>query len=327
MTTKTMPSRAAQDKQSAVECDEVLFSEVAGPAARVDGAVLSDANGVICAPLSTGTSTNSLENPNDDWIRGEVAFVARELRRRNLDVANSNGGSVHPAHGFYVRFGKRAIDLVLSATALVLLSPVNLALALLTYRDVGSPIIFKQDRTGKDLSTFKLIKFRNMTNERDENGELLPPDERITAFGSFVRSHSLDELLNFWSIFKGDMSLIGPRPLPVEFTERMSERHKMRYAVRPGLECPNMLPAPTGVDPAHVRFENDVYYVEHLSFANDIKQALRLVGVVLRRSSSHAYTGTDGHFIGYDHNGEAMSLGRLKDEATYRREVLGETEQ
>ncbi|WP_238329132.1 sugar transferase [Eggerthella lenta] len=85
-----------------------------------------------------------------------------------------------------------------------------------------------------------MVKFRNMTEDRDEDGELLPPEDRITRLGLFVRSHSLDELLNFWSVFKGDMSLIGPRPLPVEFTPHMTERHKMRYAVRPGLECPRV---------------------------------------------------------------------------------------
>ena len=105
-----------------------------------------------------------------------------------------------------------------------------------------------------------------MTNERDENGELLPPEERTTDLGRFVRQHSLDELLNFWSVFKGDMSLIGPRPLPVEFTPRMTERHKMRYAVRPGLECPFLNNALCEqYDFCHARFENDILYVENVS--------------------------------------------------------------
>lgn len=266
------------------------------------------------------------DRANDEWIRGEVAYAGEQLMRRNLAHANAVAATAHPKRSFYGMYVKRLIDIVLSGVGLVITAPVNLVLAVLTYRDVGNPILFRQDRTGRDLKTFKLVKFRNMTNECDENGELLPPDQRITRFGQFVRSHSLDELLNFWSVFKGDMSLIGPRPLPVEFTEHMTERHKARYAVRPGLECPQMGPAPEGVDPAHVRFENDIDYVENLSFFTDVRQAFRLVGVVFRRGVTSAYTGTDGHFIGYDRNGEAMSLGRLKDEETYRREVLGADE-
>lgn len=261
---------------------------------------------------------------NDEWIRGEVAYSAKMLQERNLAHANAVSKAAHPKQTFYGAYVKRGIDIVLGGVALLITLPVNLVLGVRTYFDVGSPIFFEQERTGKGLKSFKLVKFRNMTNEKDSKGELLPPDQRITEFGSFVRSHSLDELLNFWSVFKGDMSLIGPRPLPVEFTGRMTERHKMRYAVRPGLECPLMIPAQEGVDQAHTRFENDIYYVEHLSFATDVKQAFRLVSMVFKRAGANAYTGTDGHFIGYDRQGRAMSLGRLKDDETYRREVLGE---
>ena len=158
------------------------------------------------------------------------------------------------------------------------------------------------------------MKFRNMTNERDENGELLPPEERTTNLGRFVRQHSLDELLNFWSVFKGDMSLIGPRPLPVEFTPRMTERHKMRYAVRPGLECPFLNNALCEqYDFCHARFENDILYVENVSFIVDVKQALRLVRMVLGRGQTGNYIRTDSHFIGYDEDGLAMSQQRLKN--------------
>lgn len=266
------------------------------------------------------------KSANEEWIRGEVAFAAKKLIENNLAHANEIAAPVRPKKSFYGTYAKRLIDIVLGGTALLITLPINLVLGVLTYFDVGSPIFFKQKRTGKDLKPFNLVKFRNMTNDTDEKGELLPPDQRITKFGSFVRNHSLDELLNFWSVFKGDMSLIGPRPLPIEFTPRMTERHKMRYAVKPGLECPMMIPAQEGIDQAHRRFENDIYYVEHLSFATDIKQAFHLVYMVFHRASSNAYTGTDGHFIGYDHEGHAMSLGRLKDEATYKREVLGEAE-
>lgn len=266
----------------------------------------------------------SKEARNDAWIRGEVADAARLLRERNLAHADEVAAPVRPRRTVYGRFVKRGLDVALSAAALIVTAPVNLVLAALTYADVGSPILFRQRRQGRGMSEFTMVKFRNMTNDTDQNGELLPVDQRITRLGYFVRSHSLDELLNFWSVLKGDMSLIGPRPLPVEFTERMTARHRARYAVRPGLECPAMSERPEGMDPAHFRFENDVAYVESLSFATDVRQALRLVAVVFRRAGSSPYTGTDGHFIGYDRNGEAMSQGRLKDPATYRREVLGE---
>ncbi|MEQ3252097.1 sugar transferase [Eggerthella lenta] len=121
------------------------------------------------------------------------------------------------------------------------------------------------------------------------------------------------------------MSIIGPRPLPVEFTPHMTERHKARYAVRPGLECPRVgdEEPEAGIDYAHARFENDVDYVESVSLATDACLAFKLVKLVLGRSGSGDSTGTDSHFAGYDSDGRAMSLGRLKDPACYRREILG----
>lgn len=263
-----------------------------------------------CDALSCTASDTS----NDDWIRGEVADAARLLQERNLEKANAIAAPVSPANGIYVRFVKRGLDIVLSGAALLVTLPINIVLGVLTFRDVGSPLFFHQQRSGKDLRSFDLVKFRNMTNERDENGELLPPEERTTDLGRFVRQHSLDELLNFWSVFKGDMSLIGPRPLPVEFTPRMTERHKMRYAVRPGLECPFLNDALCDrYDFCHARFENDILYVENVSFMVDVKQALRLVGMVVGRGKTNNYIGTDSHFIGYDEDGLAMSQQRLKN--------------
>lgn len=263
-----------------------------------------------CDALSCTASDTS----NDDWIRGEVADAARLLQERNLEKANAIAAPVSPANGIYVRFVKRGLDIVLSGAALLVTLPINIVLGVLTFRDVGSPLFFHQQRSGKDLRSFDLVKFRNMTNERDENGELLPPEERTTNLGRFVRQHSLDELLNFWSVFKGDMSLIGPRPLPVEFTPRMTERHKMRYAVRPGLECPFLNDTLCDrYDFCHARFENDILYVENVSFMVDVKQALRLVGMVIGRGKTNNYIGTDSHFIGYDEDGLAMSQQRLKN--------------
>lgn len=291
-----------------------------------DGALAIGDDGFAEAVLeSDGALSEKAHGGNGAWIRGEVAEASAVLAAHNLAHADAVAEPVHPKKTLYLRFGKRVLDVALSGVALVLTLPVNAVLAVLTYRDVGSPVFYVQERTGRDLRSFKMVKFRNMTEERDADGELLPPEERITELGLFVRSHSLDELLNFWSVFKGDMSLIGPRPLPVEFTPHMTGRHKMRYAVRPGLECPRVGDEedPEGVDYSHLRFENDVRYVESVSFATDVRLALKLVKLVLGRSGSGGSTGTDSHFAGYDSDGRAMSLGRLKDPACYRREILG----
>lgn len=144
-------------------------------------------------------------------------------------------------HTFYSRYIKRLLDIIFSLLALIITLPVNIVIGIITFWDVGKPIFFHQKRVGKDLKIFTIIKFRNMRELYDENGVLLPPDQRVTPFGKFVRRTSLDELLNFFSILKGDMSLIGPRPLLPEYISFYSERQLMRHAVRPGLECPTLV--------------------------------------------------------------------------------------
>ncbi len=185
----------------------------------------------------------------------------------------------------YVRYIKRVLDIVIALVVLVIMSPVNLVLAVCTYFDVGWPILFHQERTGKDGMVFQIIKFRNMTNETDEKGNLLPPEQRVTKFGRFVRSTSLDELLNFWCILKGDMSLIGPRPLLTIYLPRYTERQRLRLKVKPGLECPSIK------DRGHLRsweeqFEDDVWYVEHISFLTDCRMFLRLIQMVFNKNDA-----------------------------------------
>lgn len=253
--------------------------------------------------------------------------IAKMAAEDNLQRVNENSAPVNPRDSFYVRYIKRLIDLVVVIPVFLLLLPVNLVLGIITYFDVGSPVFFKQKRTGKNGKPFYLIKFRNMTNEKDAFGNLLPPSERVTKFGKFVRKYSLDELLNFWSILKGDMTLIGPRPLPVEFEERYSNRHKMRSAVKPGLECPCIR------NDGHVRlyqeqFENDVWYVENVSFLVDVKMVLSLVGMVLntKERGDHAVVG-GGNFVGYNDQGEAFSMRRIPEryEKAYRELLEKET--
>ena len=245
-------------------------------------------------------------------------LIAQMAARDNLKYTNSISHAVNYREGFYEKYIKRIIDLLLSIPAFILLLPVNLLLGIITYFDVGSPIFFKQLRTGKNGKRFNLVKFRNMTNEKDVNGNLLPPNERVTKFGRFVRKYSLDELLNFWCIIKGDMSIIGPRPLPVEFETRYSERHKQRCLVRPGLECP-CVHTDNHIRLYQEQFENDIWYVENISFLVDVKMMLSLLRMVLnaKERGDHADV-NGGNFVGYDEMGKAFSMRRIPEK--YERE-------
>lgn len=182
----------------------------------------------------------------------------------------------------YRLFVKRCFDMVLSGLALVLLSPVFLTVAVLVRLKLGSPVIFHQRRPGYQEKIFTLCKFRTMTDERDEKGELLPDSIRLTPFGAFLRKTSLDELPELWNIFKGDMSIIGPRPLLEGYLPYYTERERLRHTVRPGL---------TGL--AQVsgrnfiawddRLAKDVEYVEHLTFLTDLNILWKTVMVVLKK--------------------------------------------
>jgi lipopolysaccharide/colanic/teichoic acid biosynthesis glycosyltransferase len=180
----------------------------------------------------------------------------------------------------YKKYIKRILDIVLSLLVIVLFSWLYLILAVLVRVKLGSPIIFKQQRPGKDEKIFGMYKFRSMTDEKDENGNLLPDEVRLTSFGKKLRATSLDELPEFFNILKGDMSFIGPRPLLVKYLPYYNDRERLRHSVRPGL---------TGYAQAHGRnaiswekkFEYDVYYVEHLTFWMDIKVIIDTVKTVL----------------------------------------------
>ena len=182
----------------------------------------------------------------------------------------------------YQKYIKRILDFVLSFTAFVVLSPVVLVTAALVRVKLGKPVIFRQERPGKDEKIFKLYKFRTMTDERDENGQLLPDDVRLTKFGKTLRSTSLDELPELWNIVKGDMSIVGPRPLLVRYLPLYNETQKHRHDVRPGF---------TGLAQVHGRnsisweekFDWDIRYVNHVTFFTDVKIILDTVRTVLKR--------------------------------------------
>lgn len=200
--------------------------------------------------------------------------------------------------GFYEKYIKRLLDIVLSGAALVILSPVLLITAVLVRIKLGSPVIFTQERPGKDEKVFKLHKFRSMTDARDENGNLLPDKERLTGFGKKLRSLSIDELPELWDIFRGKMSIVGPRPLLVKYLPLYNEEQHHRHDVRPGL---------TGWAQVHgrnltsweERFEQDVEYVNNISFALDVKIILMTIRCVFAREGINAEgSATMEDFIG-----------------------------
>ena len=191
--------------------------------------------------------------------------------------------------GLYEAYVKRLLDLVLSAVALLLLSPVILVVAILVRCNLGAPVIFCQERPGKDEEIFKLYKFRSMTDACDAYGQLLPDELRLTRFGRFLRSTSLDELPELWNIFKGDMSIVGPRPLLVKYLPLYNEEQRHRHDVTPGL---------TGWAQVHGRnrcsweekFDYDIWYVDHVSFMLDLQIIFLTVKAVLKREGISSET-------------------------------------
>lgn len=253
---------------------------------------------------------------NASLVSNEEEQVARMLRDKYLETKNRTAAPVFPKDTFYTRHGKRILDILISFPAFVLLLPVNTILGIGTLIDVGVPILYKQTRVGKDGKNFTLVKFRNMNNKTDSDGKLLPPSQRVTKYGKIVRKLSLDELLNFWSVLKGDMSIIGPRPQPVFIYERMCDRHKMRTAVRPGLECPRVIHVPgEEICKFQQTFENDIWYVENVSFVQDVKMLFRLMKMTfsMRNRGKQAAGKGISYFVGYNKDGIAIGMNAYHD--------------
>lgn len=202
--------------------------------------------------------------------------------------------------GIYARFFKRPMDFICSLLALIVLSPVLLIVAILVRIKLGSPVIFCQERPGKDEKIFKLYKFRSMTDKRDSSGELLPDEERLTKFGEMLRATSLDELPELWNILKGDMSIVGPRPLLVQYLPLYNAEQRHRHDVRPGLTGLAQVNGRNTVS-WQDRFQYDVAYVKNVKFLEDLHIILQTVGAVLHRTGINSEnSATMEDFLGED---------------------------
>lgn len=187
------------------------------------------------------------------------------------------------------KYIKRILDIISSLLAIIILSPLLAVTAVLVKTKLGSPVLFKQERPGKDEKIFTLMKFRTMTDENDENGELLPDEVRLTKFGKFLRSTSIDELPELFNILKGDMSVIGPRPLLVEYIPRYNEHQHRRHEVRPGLSGWAQVNGRNTVS-WEDKFDMDVHYVDNYSFAMDVKILFMTVLNVLKKEGISSET-------------------------------------
>ena len=184
----------------------------------------------------------------------------------------------------YKYFIKRILDIVISLLGLIILSPVMLIVAILVKINLGSPVIFKQDRPGKNEKIFRLYKFRSMSDKKDKNGKLLPDTQRLTKFGKILRATSLDELPELFNILKGDMSLIGPRPLTVSYLPYYNEKEKHRHDVRPGLTGLAQINGRNALN-WDERFAYDIEYVNNISFINDAKIFFKTFYKVIKKEN------------------------------------------
>lgn len=209
-------------------------------------------------------------------------FIVSWVEKRK-EKLNCQGKVRHHFYGPYEEHFKRSLDFAMASLALIIFSPILGVIALMVRVELGSPVIFSQERPGRNERIFKLHKFRSMSNTTDENGNLLPDDMRLTKFGRMLRSTSLDELPELFNILKGDMSIVGPRPLAVQYLPYYSENERQRHDVLPGL---------TGLAQVHgrnattweERFCYDQQYVNKVTFAGDIKIILLTIKTVLRHS-------------------------------------------
>lgn len=196
----------------------------------------------------------------------------------------SNVENKHKPYGPYEKFFKRILDIFCALTALIVFGWLYIIVAILVRVKLGSPVLFVQERPGRDEKIFKMYKFRSMSDKRDENGNLLPDEERLTKFGRLLRKMSLDELPEAFNILKGDMSVIGPRPLVVQYLPYYTKEEHQRHAVRPGLSGLAQVHGRNGIQ-WEKRFSYDLEYVNHITFLGDMKILLLTVKTVIKREN------------------------------------------
>lgn len=208
--------------------------------------------------------------------------------------------NTHKPYGPYEKYIKRPQDFLIALISFIILSPILILTAVLVRKKLGSPVLFTQDRPGKDGKIFKLYKFRSMTDDRDENGNLLPDEERLPAFGQKLRSTSLDELPALYNILKGDMAVIGPRPLLVRYLPRYNEHQARRHEVRPGFSGLAQIHGRNAIS-WEEKFEWDVKYVDHITFIGDWKIFFESLKIALKHEGiSSATSATMEEFKGSD---------------------------
>lgn len=193
------------------------------------------------------------------------------------------------SNGLYKNYFKRPMDFILSLLAIIVLSPILLIVAILVRVKLGSPILFKQKRPGLNEEIFTMYKFRTMTDQRDANGNLLPDEVRLTKFGMFLRSTSLDELPELFNILKGEMSIIGPRPLLISYLPLYSNYQKKRHEVRPGLSGLAQVNGRNAIS-WEEKFNLDIEYVKNVTFIGDCKIILKTIGKVFNREGVNSET-------------------------------------
>ena len=242
------------------------------------------------------------ENQRGTSGESRLKTAIEAIKFRNIWIRKENciflKVMLHKPYGSYERFIKRPQDFLCALAAIVVLSPVMAVTAILVRFKLGAPVIFKQDRPGRNEKIFKVYKFRSMTNEMDNNGVLLPDEIRLTPFGKKLRSTSLDELPELFNILRGDMSVVGPRPLMVQYLPRYNAHQARRHEVRPGF---------TGLAQVHGRnsisweekFNWDIKYVDHITFLGDWKIIIDTVRIVLKREGiSSSSSATMEEFMG-----------------------------
>lgn len=240
----------------------------------------------------------------------EEEQMASFLKERNLEHANQIAAAVHPKDSLYTRYIKRVLDLIIITPVIVVLSPLYLVLAVINLIIMGRPVLYRQTRCGYKGKSYEILKFRSMKDAVDKEGRQLPPSQRLTRYGRFIRKFSLDELPNLFNIFRGEMSIIGPRAVPIFYAERMTQRHKMLCAVRPGLECPRVIDLKSNGEISNylVTFENNIWYVENVSFMTDLRMVFILIKMVFTFKERTVHADAASFFVGYDDEGRAISM-------------------